>query len=164
MEAKQIDILTSEEDNTNYQQLSATSTSRWRGRAALATPSRMSSTAALSAVTSLLPLVSSVRVSSVLNSAVTEYGGGHLLDGYSDTCWNSEQGSPQHVQIRFAQPVDVDTLSLTFQGGFVGHVSADVLTLTRCDDSSPLLLASLTVCRLCLPLPGSTVCVLSRWS
>ena len=72
---------------------------------------------------SLLPFVSSVRVSSVLNGAVAEYGKQHLLDGSSDTCWNSEQGSPQFVQLTFQQPVHIASLSVTFQGGFVGQVA-----------------------------------------
>ena len=72
---------------------------------------------------SLLPFVSAVRVSSVLNGAVSEYGKAHLLDGSPDTCWNSEQGSPQSVQLSFDRTVAVCALELTFQGGFVGQVN-----------------------------------------
>jgi len=82
----------------------------------------MSSVSAPSTHTvSLVPLVSAVRVSSVLNGAVAEYGKQHLLDGSLDTCWNSEQGSPQYVQLTFTQPVHISSVAVTFQGGFVGR-------------------------------------------
>ena len=81
---------------------------------------------------SLLPYVSAVRVSSVLNGAVAEYGKAHLLDGSPDTCWNSEQGSPQSVQLSFDRPVAVRSLEVTFQGGFVGQVNAGRCGAVRC--------------------------------
>ena len=71
---------------------------------------------------SLLPLISGMRVSSVLNGDVLQYGKQHLVDGSPDSCWNSEQGSPQQVQLTFARPVHVHSATVTFQGGFVGKV------------------------------------------
>lgn len=63
-----------------------------------------------------------VRVSSVLNRQVREYGKMFMFDGREDTCWNSDQGSPQWVKIEFSdgEPVEVAQLELMFQGGFAG--------------------------------------------
>ncbi|KAI8071437.1 galactose-binding domain-like protein [Gongronella butleri] len=61
-----------------------------------------------------------IKVSSVLNRDTTSYGKQHLIDGSPETCWNSEQGMPQHVLLDFGAPVVVEHLDLTFQGGFVG--------------------------------------------
>ena len=102
-----------------------------RDIAAASSLSRMSSsTSSSSTAASLLPLVSNVRVSSVLHNAVAEYGKRHLLDGSSDTCWNSEQGTPQFVVVAFSCPVNLRSVSITFQGGFVGQV--DNSQSTRC--------------------------------
>lgn len=49
-----------------------------------------------------------------------EYGKQNLFDGAAETCWNSEQGTPQFIQISFLQPVHLQSVSFTFQGGFVG--------------------------------------------
>ena len=70
---------------------------------------------------SLQPLVSSLRVSSVLGGNVREYGKQRLFDPSPDSCWNSEQGSPQCISLTFRCPVDVAHLRLAFQGGFVGR-------------------------------------------
>ena len=70
---------------------------------------------------SLTPLVSSVRVSSVLHNNSREYGRQHLFDPSPENCWNSEQGSGQWVALTFAQPVDIHSLHCLFQGGFVGQ-------------------------------------------
>ena len=43
------------------------------------------------------------KVSSVLNRNVKEFGKKHLFDGNEDTCWNSEQGSPQWIHIVFEE-------------------------------------------------------------
>ncbi len=62
------------------------------------------------------------RVSSVLNRNVKEFGKKHLFDGKEDTCWNSEQGSPQWVHVVFdgGDARTVSEIELVFQGGFVG--------------------------------------------
>ena len=43
-----------------------------------------------------------------------------MFDGCADTCWNSDQGSPQYVVIDFGRPVAPTALSIMFQGGFAG--------------------------------------------
>ena len=65
--------------------------------------------------------VFTAKVSSVLNKNVKEFGKKFLFDGREDTCWNSDQGSPQFIQIDFNQPQPfLDQLQIQFQGGFVG--------------------------------------------
>jgi len=68
---------------------------------------------------SLVPLIKTTKVSSVLNGS-REYGKQNLFDGAAETCWNSDQGTPQYVQLSFTRPVCIRCVSLTFQGGFVG--------------------------------------------
>ncbi|ORZ30097.1 galactose-binding domain-like protein, partial [Catenaria anguillulae PL171] len=60
------------------------------------------------------------RVSSVLNKDNANYGKQHLTDRSVETCWNSDQGSPQFIVVDFGRSVHVDAIHLTFQGGFVG--------------------------------------------
>jgi len=59
----------------------------------------------------------SFRVSSTLDKSV---GKKHLVDKNPETCWTSQQGLPQYIQLNFPAPVIPRTISLTFQGGFVG--------------------------------------------
>lgn len=61
-----------------------------------------------------------VKVSSVLNRQVREYGKIFMFDGREDTCWNSDQGSPQWVRIEFDDEVEVGRVEFMFQGGFAG--------------------------------------------
>ena len=61
-----------------------------------------------------------VKVSSVLNRQVTEYGKLFMFDGREDTCWNSDQGTPQWIRISFDGTRHITRLQLMFQGGFVG--------------------------------------------
>lgn len=61
-----------------------------------------------------------VKVSSVLNRQVVEYGKKFMFDGREDTCWNSDQGTPQWVRIEFDNPEELAELKLMFQGGFAG--------------------------------------------
>lgn len=60
------------------------------------------------------------RVSSVLNRNVKEFGKKYLFDGREDTCWNSDQGSPQWIQITFEEVKTISEIKLMFQGGFAG--------------------------------------------
>ncbi|KAJ2312347.1 Nuclear receptor 2C2-associated protein [Coemansia sp. RSA 2705] len=69
---------------------------------------------------SLVKHISNYRVSSVLNRDVTSLGKQNLFDGNVETCWNSEQGTPQHILVEFAQPVYLRELHVQFQGGFAG--------------------------------------------
>lgn len=62
----------------------------------------------------------SARVSSVLNRNVKEFGKKFLFDGREDTCWNSEQGTPQWVQVNYGTVKEVTELQIMFQGGFAG--------------------------------------------
>ncbi|KAJ7079143.1 galactose-binding domain-like protein [Mycena belliarum] len=58
-----------------------------------------------------------IKVSSSLDKSV---GKKHLLDNSPETCWTSQQGLPQYVQLSFTESIIPETLQLTFQGGFVG--------------------------------------------
>lgn len=61
------------------------------------------------------------KVSSVLNKNVKEFGKKNLFDDCEDTCWNSDQGSPQYILISFANPIEsISKMQIQFQGGFVG--------------------------------------------
>ncbi|KAI0308807.1 hypothetical protein OF83DRAFT_1160084 [Amylostereum chailletii] len=57
------------------------------------------------------------RVSSTLDKSV---GKKFLTDRNPDTCWTSQQGLPQFIQLLYTSPVIPRRLILTFQGGFVG--------------------------------------------
>ncbi|ORX51229.1 galactose-binding like protein [Hesseltinella vesiculosa] len=61
-----------------------------------------------------------IKVSSVLNRDTPSFGKQHLIDGSAETCWNSEQGLPQHILLDFGSPVFIQQVIMTFQGGFVG--------------------------------------------
>lgn len=63
-----------------------------------------------------------VRVSSVLNRDVKQFGKKHLFDNDDDTCWNSDQGLPQWIYVSFDEPqaLDAVSISIQFQGGFCG--------------------------------------------
>ena len=61
------------------------------------------------------------KVSSVLNKNVKEFGKKFLFDDREDTCWNSDQGTPQFIYLTFDPSVkNVRELQIQFQGGFVG--------------------------------------------
>ncbi|KAF7244534.1 hypothetical protein EG68_09936 [Paragonimus skrjabini miyazakii] len=59
-------------------------------------------------------------VSSVLNKDSKQYGKAHLFDGNPETCWNSDHGSPQWIQIHLQSPVRLAAIRVQFQGGFSG--------------------------------------------
>ncbi|XP_039254877.2 nuclear receptor 2C2-associated protein-like [Styela clava] len=71
---------------------------------------------------SLKNAISQIRVSSVLNRDVKQFGKKHLFDGDDDTCWNSDQGLPQWINLAFEEPQTLSgfCVSLQFQGGFCG--------------------------------------------
>ncbi|GJE89489.1 hypothetical protein PsYK624_055900 [Phanerochaete sordida] len=58
-----------------------------------------------------------IKVSSTLDKSV---GKKYLTDGSPETCWTSQQGIPQFVQLTFTTRVIPKQIHLTFQGGFVG--------------------------------------------
>jgi len=55
-----------------------------------------------------------------LNRDTKQFGKKFLFDGRPETCWNSDQGSPQWVALEFEQITPVSAICLQFQGGFVG--------------------------------------------
>lgn len=65
-------------------------------------------------VVSLIPSCQ-CRVSSVLQRNTKEYGKQFLFDGDISTCWNSDQGTPQWVMVRWQQPVTVTAVVAHFQ-------------------------------------------------
>lgn len=65
--------------------------------------------------------VTTCRVSSVLDRNRKLYGGDHMLTSDVTTCWNSSQGSPQQILLQFHRSVNIEHLSIMFQGGFVGQ-------------------------------------------
>ncbi|KAJ2782638.1 Nuclear receptor 2C2-associated protein [Coemansia javaensis] len=70
---------------------------------------------------SLLAHIGSYSVSSVLSRDAKSFGKQFLFDGSRGTCWNSEQGSPQHVLVEFARAVRIESVRIQFQGGFAGR-------------------------------------------
>jgi len=69
----------------------------------------------------ILALLQSIKVSSVWQQNVKEYGKAHLIDRLRDTCWSSAASSPQHLVFQFKSPVNIARIWITFQGGFVGQ-------------------------------------------
>lgn len=57
------------------------------------------------------------KTSSVLNKSA-EYASKHMFDGTCNTCWNSDQGSPQYIFFDFLKPVILKNINIQFQGGF----------------------------------------------
>lgn len=66
---------------------------------------------------SLITAETRIKVSSTLDKSV---GRKYLTDRSPETCWTSQQGLPQHIQLSFPSPIVPSSISLTFQGGFVG--------------------------------------------
>ncbi|KAI0931593.1 hypothetical protein AcW1_001045 [Taiwanofungus camphoratus] len=66
---------------------------------------------------SLITPETKIKVSSILDKSV---GKKFLTDGDPETCWTSQQGTPQYIQLSFPLPVIPTRIALTFQGGFVG--------------------------------------------
>lgn len=64
------------------------------------------------------------RATSTLHRNKAEFGPQHVLDGATETCWNSDQGTPQALTVTFVEASTPTHLTLTFQGGFVGTVRA----------------------------------------
>lgn len=61
------------------------------------------------------------RASSTLDRNKQLYGSANMLSTDLSSCWNSAQGSPQQVQVLFHRVVNISTLCIMFQGGFVGQ-------------------------------------------
>ena len=43
-----------------------------------------------------------------------------MFDGHSDSCWNSDAGTPQFITFDFCRDVEVESIHIMFQGGFTG--------------------------------------------
>ncbi|KAI9490805.1 hypothetical protein BDB00DRAFT_884045 [Zychaea mexicana] len=76
---------------------------------------------------SLITPETRIKVTSVLNRDTATFGKQHLIDGSEETCWNSEQviyslSIVQYTIISHfgSEPVTVEAILFTFQGGFVG--------------------------------------------
>ena len=74
-------------------------------------------------------LIERIRVSSVLNKDVKQFGKQHLTDGDEETCWNSDQGMTQSITIQFKNDVMISDVLIRFQGGF----SAGLITVQDSD-------------------------------
>ena len=59
-----------------------------------------------------------LKVSSVLNRDVKNYGKQYLMDGNDETCWNSNQGLPQWIQLDYPSLISLHEIQIMFQGGF----------------------------------------------
>jgi len=81
-------------------------------------------------LTRLITTETRIKVSSTLDNSL---GKSCLVDGSPDTCWTSQQGLPQYIQLAFSSPVIPRRISLTFQGGFVGTTCA---VFTRSQDAT----------------------------
>ncbi|VDI16808.1 nuclear receptor 2C2-associated protein-like [Mytilus galloprovincialis] len=64
---------------------------------------------------------SKIRVSSVLNRDTKQFGKKYLVDEEDDTCWNSDQGSPQWIAVEFDEEELITEIRIKFQGGFAGR-------------------------------------------
>ncbi|XP_018803128.1 PREDICTED: nuclear receptor 2C2-associated protein isoform X1 [Bactrocera latifrons] len=58
-------------------------------------------------------------VSSVQGKDVKLYGKQNMFDSVAETSWNSNEGTPQWIIIRFEEPQAISKFSFQFQGGFV---------------------------------------------
>ncbi|KAG8126917.1 hypothetical protein E2320_021941, partial [Naja naja] len=62
-----------------------------------------------------------VRVSSVLNREVKQFGKKYMFDGNEETSWNSDQGATQWLTMEFPQTVQASQIQIQFQGGFASR-------------------------------------------
>jgi len=98
------------------------------GGGAAAGPAATTTEAASAAAGATTPAVSLVRpgggvkarASSTLQRNTKLYGAANAVDGDRDTCWNSDPGRPQWIEVTLPAAATVTRLVLSFQGGFVG--------------------------------------------
>jgi hypothetical protein len=55
------------------------------------------------------------------SSALQSHAAKNMFDGNADTCWNSNNGSPQFIVLDFLNNVEFESIRIIFQGGFVGQ-------------------------------------------
>lgn len=63
-----------------------------------------------------------IKASSTLNRNSKLYGPRNIFDGDDQTCWNSDQGTQQSLEITLPNPSALNQMEIMFQGGFVGRV------------------------------------------
>ena len=80
---------------------------------------------------SIQHLIEKIRVSSVLNRDVKQFGKQNLIDGDEESCWNSDKGENQSIIIKFKNDVMISEICMKFQGGF----SAKLATIDVCDEN-----------------------------
>lgn len=76
------------------------------------------------------------KVSSVLNRDTKSYGKQCLLDSSQETCWSSDQGTPQQCtfdlnDVDNSKNISIKQIKIMFQGGFAGKKCS---LLTNSDD------------------------------
>ncbi|XP_004526348.2 nuclear receptor 2C2-associated protein [Ceratitis capitata] len=69
----------------------------------------------------------SCSVSSVQCKNIKQYGKQHMFDSCPDTSWNSSEGLPQWIIIRFESPQAVSKFLFQFQGGFVAKTLSIII-------------------------------------
>ena len=82
-----------------------------------------------------------LKVSSVLNKDIGNFGKQFMMDGNMETCWNSDQGSPQWIAIAFNSPVFPKRLLVQFQGGFAAkqcQVEVGIESLKETETMDPI--------------------------
>lgn len=72
------------------------------------------------------------KASSTLNRS-SQYAVKNIFDDNSDTCWNSDQGSPQTLMIDLEKLTNIKSIRIMFQGGFVG-LNGKIETTQRKED------------------------------
>ncbi|RZF40898.1 hypothetical protein LSTR_LSTR015054 [Laodelphax striatellus] len=77
------------------------------------------------------------RVSSVQNRAVKMFGSKYMFDNNEETCWSSDQGCPQWVELQSENGEKrISSFSIQFQGGFAGK---DCVLEVKSSDSSDII-------------------------
>ena len=71
-------------------------------------------------------------MSSVYDNDRASYGKSHLFDNDINSCWNSNPGFPQFVDIEFTSLVTIHEFGFVFQGGF----AAKTLTIESMKDGA----------------------------
>lgn len=64
--------------------------------------------------------ISRIRASSVLDRKRC-FRPLNVIDKNKQTCWNSDQGTNQSLELEFAVPISFERIQLCFQGGFVAR-------------------------------------------
>mmetsp|Transcript_19125 Transcript_19125/g.73130 ORF Transcript_19125/g.73130 Transcript_19125/m.73130 type:complete len:205 (+) Transcript_19125:404-1018(+) len=86
---------------------------------------------AAEAALDLVALGCRARASTVLGGKKREYGPARAIDGDASTCWNSDQGVPQWLELELGSdaerdgeeawtPRALEAVAASFQGGFAG--------------------------------------------